>query len=185
MTVSDRELVSNCLAGDSGSLRAFVHRYQGLVFSISYRMLGHRQDAEDVTQDVFVRALRSLHHWDSTRPLRPWLSTIAVNRCRTFLKSRGKRPALTEFTAEFSFTDSSQQSIDLAEELQLALEKIRENYRVCFILYYQQELSCSEIGEVLQCPSGTVKTWLFRARRELAEHLQRRGIVPSAHYELH
>jgi len=74
---------------------------------------------------------------------------------------------------------STVETTDVAEEVNIALEKLREEYRNCFVLFYVQELSCAQIGEILGCPQGTVKTWLHRARKELAGHLQRRGVVPS------
>ncbi|MGH7200444.1 MAG: RNA polymerase sigma factor, partial [Planctomycetaceae bacterium] len=81
--------------------------------------------------------------------------------------------------------DGRDENHALAEELEQALAQLREEYRTCFVLFHQQELSCAEIGEILDCPQGTVKTWLYRARRELAEILQRRGIGPGARHELH
>ena len=74
---------------------------------------------------------------------------------------------------------------DLAEEIQRAVETLREDYRICFVLFHEQEVSCAQIGEVMGCPEGTVKTWLHRARRILADYLRQRGIVPNAPYELH
>ena len=65
----------------------------------------------------------------------------------------------------------------LGEELELALAELREDYRTCFVMYHQKELSYQEIGEVLDCPQGTIKTWLHRARAQLARRLQERGIV--------
>ena len=74
---------------------------------------------------------------------------------------------------------------DLGEELQLALNALREDYRTCFVLFHQEEQSCQEIAELLGCPEGTIKTWLHRARKELAETLKRRGVVTEKGYELH
>ena len=183
MTEDDAELVRNCLNGRESGLRQMTERYQGMVFGICYRMLGHREDAEDVTQETFLRAFRSLHRWDSTRPFKPWLLTIAVNRCRTLLGQRARRPSTTEFVSQFPANPDRPQH-DLAEELQLALETLRENYRSCFILFHHEELGCAEIGEILGCPEGTVKTWLYRARRQLADHLRRRGITPHVEPKL-
>ena len=76
----DVQLVQRCLAGDELSMRAFLSKYQGLVFSICLRMLGHREDAEDVAQDALVRVFRNLEKWDQQRPIKPWLLTIAANR---------------------------------------------------------------------------------------------------------
>lgn len=166
-------------------MRALVQRFQGNVFGLCYRMLGHREDAEDVSQDVFLRAFRSLHRWDQARPLKPWLMTIAVNRCRTILEKRGRQSLPSELIAEAVPDPRNNGSRELAEELQLAMESLRHEHRVCIVLFHHEELSCAEIGEILDCPQGTVKTWLHRARREMAEFLKRRGILPEASYELH
>lgn len=68
---------------------------------------------------------------------------------------------------------------ELSEELNLALDQLRPDYRRCFELFYGRELSIAEISERLGVPQGTVKTWLHRSRKELAEHLQRRGVLPG------
>ena len=73
---------------------------------------------------------------------------------------------------------------DLAEELQLALQQLREEYRTCFLLFHQQELSLHEVARMMNCPDGTIKTWLHRARRELAELLKGRGVVTEGGHEL-
>lgn len=176
--------MQSCLEGDAGALRAFVERFQSAVFGLCYRMLGHRQDAEDVAQEVFLRAFRSLATWDSTRPLRPWLLAIAVNRCRTALQQRPHRPVTAEFADLVVPPPRCEVGPDWAEELQQALEQLRENYRTCFILYYQQELSIAQIGQMLQCPPGTVKTWLHRARKEIAHRLKQRGYGPEVPHAL-
>jgi len=94
----DRNLVRGCLAGEDDALSAFVSRYQSAVFGLCYRMVAHRHDAEDITQEVFLRAFRNLRQWDPTRPLVPWLLTIAANRCRTWLANRTRREIPAEFT---------------------------------------------------------------------------------------
>jgi RNA polymerase sigma-70 factor, ECF subfamily len=180
----DAALVQRCLDGDEAGMRALVERYQGIVFGVCYRMLGQREDAEDVAQDVFLRVFRSLHRWDADRPLKPWLLTIASNRCRTALERRTRVPTPSEAPNHVSIEDGRSRRHELAEELQLALGTLREEYRMCFVLFYEQELSCARIGEILSCPEGTVKTWLHRARKELVEHLGRRGITPQTNYEL-
>ncbi|HID21177.1 MAG TPA: RNA polymerase sigma factor [Planctomycetaceae bacterium] len=185
MNGDDVALVRRCLNGEEAGLRAFIERFQGIVFGLCYRMLGHREDAEDVAQEVFLRVFKSLHRWDVQRPLKPWVLQIAVNRCRTFLAKRAKRPvqaadhALQALVAEDRCAER-----DIAEEVQNALESLREDYRTCFVLFYQQQLSCAEIAQVMGCPEGTVKTWLHRARHELAERLRRRGITPDTCHEL-
>jgi RNA polymerase sigma-70 factor (ECF subfamily) len=180
----EAELVRLCLEGDERALRALVERFQSAVFGLCYRMLGHREDAEDVAQEVFLRAFRSLTTYDITRPLRPWLLAIAANRCRTALEQRPRRPIAAEFLDHVPDASAPDAGGDWAEELQQALEQVRDDYRACFVLYYQQELSIAEIGEILNCPPGTVKTWLHRARKEIAARLIQRGFGPEAQHEL-
>jgi RNA polymerase sigma-70 factor (ECF subfamily) len=128
---------------------------------------------------VFLRAFRNLRQWDPKRPLVPWLLTIAANRCRTWLSNRRRRDMPAEFAEEIADPVADVPRIDLAEELQKALETLCDDYRLCFVLYHLNELSLAEIAEVTGSPQGTIKTWLHRARRELAEHLERRSIVPQ------
>ena len=179
MDVSEVELVQGCLAGDGVSQRTFVEHFQGLIFGVCLRMLGHRQDAEDVAQEVFLRAFRSLHRWDGVRPLRPWLLTIAANRCRTHLEERGRRPAPVGVPADCLPERPVSNPRDDAEEVQQALLTLRPEYRQCFVLFYQQDLSVEEVAEILERPEGTIKIWLHRARKEIAEYFRKRGFVPN------
>ena len=178
----DGILVRGCLAGNVDSLHAFVQRFQSAVFGLCFRMLSHREDAEDVSQEVFLRAIRNLSQWDAERPLAPWLLTIAANRCRTWLSQRARRDLPAEFAESVADPSIGEPRLDLAEELQLALDRLREEYRLCFVLYHLNEMSLAEIAEITGSPPGTIKTWLRRARSELADHLQRRSIVPQVSY---
>jgi RNA polymerase sigma-70 factor (ECF subfamily) len=155
-----------------------VERYQGQVFGLCYRMLRHRQDAEDVTQECFERALRRLSTWDSERDFLPWLLAIAGNRCRTQLAMRMRRPATTALVEEASDnTVEEHKAAHLAEEVERALSNLRSEYREAFLLFHQHELSYAQIGATLDCPLGTVKTWVHRARRELIAQLRERGVL--------
>jgi RNA polymerase sigma-70 factor (ECF subfamily) len=182
--VDDRNLVERCLAGDRDGLRAFVEQFQGWVFALCFKQLGHRQDAEDVAQESLVRAIKHLRHWDGVRPLKPWILTIAVNRCRTHQSRKGTKPRTVDVEIEPSSEPTRQTGFDLAEELDLALQQLRDEYRTCFLLFHQQELSLHEVARIMECPDGTIKTWLHRARRELAEILKARGVVTEEGYEL-
>ena len=182
--VDDRQLVERCLAGDRDGLRTFVERFQEWVFALCLRQLGHRHDAEDVAQETLARAFRHLAQWDATRPLKPWILTIAVNRCRTHLSRRNQRAKTVHVETEPPAPAVRPGTFDLAEELQLALEQLREEYRTCFLLFHQQDLSLHEVAQIMNCPDGTIKTWLHRARRELADLLRARGVVTEDGHEL-
>ena len=88
--MDDRALVEALLSRDPHAPRLLVERFQAVVFALCFRMMGHRQDAEDVAQETFVRALRGIAGFDPDRPVRPWLLGIAANRCRTALGKRGQ-----------------------------------------------------------------------------------------------
>ncbi|HEY2413749.1 MAG TPA: sigma-70 family RNA polymerase sigma factor [Pirellulaceae bacterium] len=172
------QLVGHCLAGDQRSMLALVERFQGQVFGLCYRMLGQRQDAEDAAQETFVRVLKNLHRWDQERDFQPWLFAIAGNRCRTALAARKRRPT-AELAEELVVDDQPDHHAgrQLAEELHLALQEVRPEYREAFVLFHEQELSYAEIAEAMQAPLGTIKTWVHRARRELIEKLKQRGAI--------
>ncbi|HTM52526.1 MAG TPA: RNA polymerase sigma factor [Pirellulales bacterium] len=178
-----RELVRRCLEDDEQAIVELVDHYRGQVFGLCYRMLGHRQDAEDVTQESFVRVLRSLGNWDSERDFLPWLLAIAGNRCRTLLAVRTRQPAMSPLVEQVSNAeDRSDETSQLAEEVERALEHLRAEYRQAFVLFHHHELSYAEIGEMLNCPLGTVKTWVHRARRELIAQLKDRGVLEDLRY---
>jgi RNA polymerase sigma factor (sigma-70 family) len=173
----DRALVEALRSGDPSAPRWLVERFQTDVFSLCYRMTGHRQDAEDVAQETFLRALRGIGGFDVERPIRPWLLGIAANRCRTALTRRRRTPGPVESAAEC--VDSRPppgDPDDLAGELDRALERLRPEYRAVFTLFHEQNQPYEEIAQALGRPIGTVKTWLHRARAELAGHLSRRGV---------
>lgn len=176
--MDDRALVEALLAGDQHAPRLLVERYQVVIFALCFRMMGHRQDAEDVAQETFVRALRGVAGFDPDRPIRPWLLGIAANRCRTALGKRGKRPGLTESAKEYvDHRPGLADPDDLASELHQALDRLRPEYRMVFNLFHEQNLTYEDIAQALGRPVGTVKTWLHRARAELADHLNRRGVI--------
>jgi RNA polymerase sigma-70 factor (ECF subfamily) len=173
-------LVDRCLAGNQQAIMELVDRHQGPVFGLCLRMLRHRQDAEDMAQETFVRAVRSLVQWDRRREFLPWLLAIAANRCRTLLSRRTRRPATTGLAELLPDTSASEDPAEqLAEELQLALGTVREEYRRAFLLFHQSKLSYAEISETMKRPQGTIKTWVHRARRELIAEMTERGALPE------
>lgn len=181
--MDDATLAMHCLAGDAVASEALIERFHGEVFGLCMRLMAHRQDAEDITQEVFLRIFRSLHRWDSSRPLRPWIMGIAVNRCRTWLGRRGRRPESVDYLHETPDRDRSDDSAELTAELDRGLAELRPDYRTVFILFHEQGRSYEEIAETIDRPVGTVKTWLHRTRALLLDHLRARGFVASPDHD--
>ena len=176
---SDADLARRVLRGEDAAAAALVRRYQRSVFGVCLRMLGRREDAEDAAQEAFLRLFRHLDKWDPARPLRPWLMTITANRCRTALTRRKRKGALLPGDLDPADSSVAPCDADLAEELQLAVDTLRDDHRLAFVLFHHEELSLREVAAALGRPDGTIKTWLHRARKQLAEYLARRGVLPD------
>lgn len=176
---ADAELVRRCRADDPVACRELVERFHADVYAVCLRLLGHAQDAEDVTQEVFVRVFRSLARWDAGRPLRPWVLGIAVNRCRTWIGRRAGRPEPADYLHELADHRPDDDTAELRAELRAAVDTLRDDYREVFILFHEHGLSYEEIAGVVRRPIGTVKTWLHRARLLILDRLRARGLVPE------
>lgn len=179
MSTEESALVRRCLRGEKQAIQTLVDQFQAEVYGLCVRLLSHRHDAEDVTQEVFLRIFRSLRRWDPTRPLKPWIMGIAVNRCRTWLARRAQRPQLSDYLQDTAPAPASDDSAELLSEIQRALTELRPEYREVFVLFHEQGQPYEDIAEVLERPVGTIKTWLHRARLEVLDRLQRRGMISS------
>ncbi len=177
MSTEDATLVRRCLRGDAEAVRTLVSRFQAEVYGLCVRVLNHRHDAEDVTQEVFLRIFRSLRRWDATRPLKPWIMGITVNRCRTWLVQRARRPELADYLQDTVAGPVADDSNELLAEIQDAVAQLRVEYRTVFVLFHEQGQPYEEIAQALERPVGTIKTWLHRARLEILDRLQQRGMV--------
>ncbi len=168
--------IEQTLRGDQASFNRLMHRYGGAVYNLAYRMLGNAQDAEDASQEIFLRAYLRLESFDRARRFSTWLLSIASNYCIDRLRRRKftwmtlddvafSLPS-TERGPERSALDHDRQAI-----VQRALQQLPDHYRLVTILFYWYDLSYDEIVQVTGLPESTIKTRLHRARRMLAEAL--------------
>jgi RNA polymerase sigma-70 factor (ECF subfamily) len=102
---------------------------------------------------------------------------ITVNRCRTWLAQRVRRPELADYLQETAAGPAADDTAELLSEIQAALSELRPDYRSVFVLFHEQGQAYEDIAAVLERPIGTIKTWLHRARLEVLDRLQRRGMV--------
>ena len=168
--------VDQSLRGDRASFGQLMHRYAGAVYNLTYRMLGSAEDAEDASQEIFLRAYTRLASFDRQRRFSTWLLSIGSNYCIDRLRRR-RFSWLTLDDAAFALPskERSPERIALDHEqqaiVQLALQQLPENYRMVTVLRYWSDLSYEEIAKVTGLPESTIKTRLHRARHMLAKAL--------------
>ena len=144
-----------------------VEQYQAMVYRTALHALGSPQDADDAVQEVFLRLFHHRGDFESREHLRRWLLRVTVNYCRDLLKSPGqKRRVSWEEVPEIPVFDRPEQ-----ETLYREVMALPEKYRTVLNLFYYEELSVREIGELLGVETSTVTTRLARARRRLKERL--------------
>ena len=176
----DADLVTWSKTGDLEAFGELVRRYQKPVFRIVLRMVRSPDDADDLTQDTFVRAHRGLKTFKDEYDFHPWLYRIAVNQAINFLNKRKRQAAAdidevpeadirTGPEPESPLQSASRQ--ELLTRLELALDKLPEEQRTVFLLRVQEGLSYEEIAETMETPKGTVMSRLARARMALRKHL--------------
>lgn len=152
---------------DKASFTAALERYQDMVYRVALHVLASQQDAEDAVQEVFLRLYTEKKPFQSQEHLRRWLLRVSVNYCRDVLRSpwRKRRAPLEELPAPPVFQAPEQQ------ELYQAVLALPEIYRIVLELFYYEELSVREIGQLLELESSAVTTRLSRARAKLKQQL--------------
>ncbi|MGB2897513.1 MAG: sigma-70 family RNA polymerase sigma factor [Anaerolineales bacterium] len=173
---SDRSLVLRTKRGELDAYGDLVRRYQGAVFNVCYRMLGDPHDAEDLSQETFIRVHSRLDSFDSERPFIPWVRRIAVNLCLNYI-NRNRRfilPLDDEIGLPVSKVRSperAQEDLERNTSLRQAICMLPAHYRAVIELRHFQELSYLEISQALNIPLSDVKSHLFRARKSLSQRL--------------
>jgi RNA polymerase sigma-70 factor (ECF subfamily) len=173
--MDEHDLAKRAAQGDREAFGELVASHQAGVYNVAYRMLGERRDAEDATQETFLRAFRAIHTLDFQRPPGAWLKKIAVNVCLNRLERRG---TLTlEDDEALPTNDPGPESQTIAREqnhlIRAALLSLPARYRAAIELRHYQELSYVEMAETLNLPLSDIKSDLFRARSMLAKNLRK------------
>ena len=190
---SDEQLIADYLAGDEGSLEILIQRYLKPIYSFTYRRVGGGQDAEDVTQEVFMKVWRNLKRFDQQKSFKTWIFPITKNTAIDFLKKKREIP-FSEFSARGgsafgrenedgenmiteTFADPSPlpnellEKVGMAQMLTSAMEKLSPKYRMVLFLRYNDHFNFREIAESLGEPLNTVKSRYKRALIKLKELL--------------
>jgi RNA polymerase sigma-70 factor (ECF subfamily) len=180
-TTDDSSLIRRCQEGDPQAFRVLVERHHPRIFALIHGLVKDRDEADDLAQEVFIKAYRSLSGFERRSQIYTWLYRIAVNRALDWLKTRGRRPEtpmanLADTREEVLLrgpgeTDSDTMRHELGQALETALEGIPGEYRLALTLREEQGLSYEEMAASMGCSVGTVKSRLFRARMLLQKAL--------------
>jgi RNA polymerase sigma-70 factor, ECF subfamily len=187
---SDAQLVARALAGSQEAFRELVLRFERPVYSLIVRMVQDPATAEDLAQEAFVKAYRSLSTYDASRKLSSWLFKIAHNTTIDHLRrhvpdtvsleapqDEEGRGGLAAILSDASVEDpaAAAERRDMARSLERAISRLRPEYREAVVLFYLEGATYQEICDVTGLPLGTVKTNLHRARKELAAEMSALG----------
>lgn len=162
------------LEGDTSKYSYFIDKYKGMAFSIAFRIVNNRQDAEEIVQDAFLKAFRSLGKFRKGSKFSTWLYRIVVNTSLTKVRSPVPNPVSLDKSdpgdALVEKVESVYRSLDLSEQRSLineALEELSVEDRLLLTLYYLNENSIDEIAEITGIPGDNVKMKLHRARNRM------------------
>jgi RNA polymerase sigma-70 factor, ECF subfamily len=169
-TRSDEELVEGVRAGDTAAFGTLVERHLRRAFGLAYRLLGHREDAEDLVQEAFVVALERIDTFRAGHSFAPWFNRIVVNRGLNARKARARRgtePLHPEVASAGPLPDLVAERGELRRRLGSALATLPERQRLSVELFELEGFSGAEIAELLELPAGTVRWHLHQARHAL------------------
>ncbi|HQR54859.1 MAG TPA: RNA polymerase sigma factor RpoE [Burkholderiaceae bacterium] len=182
----DQQLVERVQRGDKAAFDLLVSKYQRKIFRLLSRLIRDAAEVEDVAQEAFIKAYRALPNFRGESAFYTWLYRIAINTAKNHLVSQGRRaPTSTETEIEDAETfDDGEHLRDLntpeamllsrqvADAVNRAVERLPEDLRTAVVLRELEGLSYEEIAETMNCPIGTVRSRIFRAREAIAEELR-------------
>ena len=176
--------IKRVLKGDQDAFTDIVSLYQHRLYQVCYRMIGNKQEAEDIAQEAFVRAYTNLHTFDQKRKFSTWLYRIATNLCID--RIRKKKPDFyldaqvtgtdgldmySQIASSETLPEDQVEQMELQDRIQYEISRLPDKYRSVIVLKYIEELSLQEISDILEMPLGTVKTRIHRGREALRKQL--------------
>ena len=187
-SATDQQLVAQVLGGNTAAFGHIVQRTEGLVTQMVFKMIRHPADRPDLAQEVYLKAFKNLAGFKFQAKLSTWIGQIAYNTCLHYLEKKqlvlfdpadaapqdaedGRRAPPPPVAGAEADPETALFDQDLAGILGTAVEQLPPLYRTLISLYHQQELSYEEIAQITSLPNGTVKNYLFRARKQLKQHL--------------
>jgi len=182
----NEEAVLRFLEGEEEAFNRIVRSWERKIYNLAWRMLGNREDAQDVVQETFLSIFKSIQNLRHPERFSIWLYQIALNHCRVRRRNRTSDRSLNEplsdqvgedvLATHFSSTPSPGATLETIDILRKALAGLSEDHRSAIILKEYVGLSLEEIANVMECPLSTAKSRLYHGLREVQQNLKRMGI---------
>jgi RNA polymerase sigma-70 factor (ECF subfamily) len=180
--IDEKSLITQAQNGNINAFRQIVEEHKKMVYYLSYDLTGNREDAKDLSQDVFIKVFQSFQSFRSAAKFSSWLYRITVNefislkRKKNYLIRKNQLPILekdmeTNFTADQVNMDQEVESSLLQIRIRKALNRLTRKERAVFILRHYHDLKLDDIGKSLKLSTGTVKSLLFRTVKKLQKQL--------------
>ena len=181
---NDAELVSRARTGEFAAYETLVRQYRNDVFALAYHFVRNREEAWDLSQEVFIKAHRALKRFRGDASFKTWILRITANQCKDFLKKRrlktvsfdGSPQAANRPGAELNPRDRAQ-AHELGDAIQQAVDALPIKHRTAFVLREIEGLSYQEMAGVMNCSVGTVMSRLHHSRRKLRNLLEKSGFA--------
>lgn len=170
--MEDRELVAKIVSGNQWAFKQLIAKHQQLVGHMVARLVDDARDREELCQDVFVKVYEKLGEFKYDSKLSTWIATIAYRMAVNHLRKKKRKVEeqdLDQVQFELGGEDHSVESADYAVFIQSLIQQLPSPYRLVLTLFYMDGFSYPEIVEITNMPEGTVKNYLFRARKKLKE----------------
>lgn len=178
--VQTSRLISQCLAGDENAIEMLVRQHETAVFRLALSIVGDTAEANEITQETFISALRALASYREEKSFKAWLYTIALNHSRSHLRKRKSLARLSNILKSVLHIESQKQVLpedaivqnESEAMLWNTLNQLDERFRTVVVLRYFHELSIAEISEILSVNEGTIHSRLHSAREKLRDALE-------------
>lgn len=180
MELEDNNLVSRCLNGDTEAFDTLVEKYYKIIFRLARKMLKNYDDAEEITQSVFVKAYENLNKYNPKYKFFSWLYRITVNETLNFSKKKSYTEEINESIAnDDDDPDKIYNQNELGEKIQDALMELDMLYRLPVVLKHFLNYSYKELADLLGIPEKTVKSRLFTGRQLLKDILIKKSVFEN------
>lgn len=180
----DFTLTGDARTGDYAAFEELVRRYRNDVFGLAYHYVRNREDAWDISQEVFIKAHRAIGSFRGDASFKTWILRITANRCKDFFKKRKlKTVSLDDSMPESRFEsigarpDESMALSELGQRITQALDTLSDKHKTAFVLRELEGLSYENMAEVMKCSLGTVMSRLHHARKKLQQTLLDMGVM--------